>query len=598
MSTILGPDGRPIDIQAALRAADEPQTAALGAIQREFQRHPARGMTPARLASLMDRAEEGDLARQAELAADMLERDGHIFAESSKRRGAITALEWSIEEPDKPSAAEKALTERVREWVSLLTCDADGVLGGPEQMLAAMTSAVVPGFAPIELVWNLVADSTGRQVRIPHGTLQPREWFTSSSDRRRLVLRSNTQLMPATGPGGVHPPAMGVELKPLAWLLHVHPAASGYPARTPLARILFWPYLFKNYAVRDFSEFLEIYGLPLRIGKYPSGAGDDEKRALLQAVTQIGHNAAGIIPQGMALEFQAAAAGTEVPFAALWDRLDAVQSKVILGQTLTASEGQHGTQALGKVHNDVRMDIRDADARLYESSFTRQIIAPLVMLNEPGANPRRLPRLVIDTGQAEDLGAYADNLPKLAKAGLRIGKKWVHSKLRIPEPEDGEDVLEAAEPPPAGALPGEPGAPGRPGGPGGPGGRPAPRRGLDSVTESSREQRQGLAARMVMQALAAQAADGTTPDLIDQAVDELVQEWQPALGPLVEPVLAELEKALARGETVEAFAARIPQLVGQLDAQALTDVLARAAYSARLAGEAGLLLQPDEEIPQ
>jgi phage gp29-like protein len=578
--TLLGPDGRPLDLKAALRRLDdEPQTAKIGTIAREFGRHPARGLTPARLAQLMDRAEEGDLARQAELAADMVERDAHLYAELSKRRLAITALDWSIEEPDGATPEEQALTERVREWVSLVSCEADGEVGDASLMLWAMTSAVLPGYAPIELVWRLVRDSRGREVRVPHGTLQPQNWFTLSPDRRRFLLRSNDKMVSGSG---VHPPVMGEELRPLAWLMHVHPATNGYLARTPLARVLFWPYLFKHYAVRDFSEFLEIYGLPLRVGRYPSGSTDDEKRALLRAVTEIGHNAAGIIPQGMALEFQSAAAGTEVPFTALWDRLDAAQSKAILGQTLSSSEGQHGTQALGQVHNEVRLDLRDADARRIEASFTRQLIAPLVLLNEPGANPRRLPRLVIDTSQAEDLAAYAEQLPKLAASGLRIGVKWVHKKLRIPEPEQGEQTLGAAPPPvPPGGTAAQPPAPGP--------AQPASARRQDAM--------QRLAAALLRGAPAPAAAPAA-PDLVDEAVADLARQWQPVLGPLVQRVLAELDQALAGGESVEAFAARVHELVPLMDAQAATELLARAAYSARLAGEADIDLAADGENEQ
>lgn len=565
MTTILGPDGKPLDVRAIMRGIEEPQTSRLGTIRTEWAKHPARGLTPAKLASIMQAAEQGDLVQQAELAEDMEERDAHLYAELGKRRGAITALQWSVEEPEKATPEEKKLTEQVRDWMGMLTAHANGVDGGMEVLLGAMTGGVLTGYAPIELTWSLQADATGRQVRVPHCVAQPQSWFTTSADRRKFLLRSQTNQIP--GVDGL-PPVMGEELRPLAWLMHVHPARNGYLARMSLARVLFWPYLFKNYAVRDLAEFLEIYGLPLRLGKYPSGASDDEKRTLLQAVTDIGHNAAGIIPQSMLLEFQAAAAGTEVPFVAMWDRLDAAQSKAILGQTLSASEGQRGSQALGKVHNEVRMDIRDADAELYEASITRQIILPLCLLNAPGVNLRRLPSFELDTGEPEDLQIYADNLPKLAKAGLKIGVDWVHDKLRIPKPEEGEEVLEVAEPAPA------PGMPGKPGQPGQPAAKPTP----------------AAFAALIAQALATQAGaatqGGPPRDLVDELVDEQAAQWAPLLGPLVEPLLAEVDKALASGESLQAFAARLPEIIPRLDAQPITQALARAAFSARLAGEA------------
>ncbi len=44
-------------------------------------------------------------------------------------------------------------------------------------------------------------------------------------------------------------------------------------------------------------EFLEIYGLPIRIGKYPPGATQEEKMTLQRAIMLIVvENAGGTIP--------------------------------------------------------------------------------------------------------------------------------------------------------------------------------------------------------------------------------------------------------------------------------------------------------------
>jgi len=571
---ILDHNGQPIDLAAELANAREPQTSRVGHLQREFDEHPSRGLTPARLSAIMTAAERGDLVPQIELADDMEERDAHLYAELNKRRGTITGLDWSIEPPENASAEEKSLAEEVRDWLDMIDVEANGVHGGIDLAVSIMTDAILKGFSPQEMVWGVESDGSGRKVQVPRLTAQPQRWFTSSADRRRFLLRSR-DMIDATED---LPAVMGQELQPLAWLMHVHPARNGYVARMSLSRVLFWPYLFKNYSVRDLAEFLEIHGLPLRLGKYASGATDKEKLLLLQAVTQIGHNAAGIIPQSMAIEFQKAAEGSEGPFISMWDHMDAAESKAILGQTLSASEGQHGTQALGQVHNEVRMDIRDADARLIEQSFTRQLLMPLVLVNRPGANLRRLPRLCFDTGEAEDLGLYAENLPKLATAGVKIGVRWVAEKLRIPEPEDGEEVMRAAPPPAApGAVP--------------PGGKLPP---ADTKTQAAA--RAALTAALLKSLAGGKPAPAPAPpaDLIDQLVAEQTAQWQPLLGPLIEPLLAELDKAVAAGESLQAWAARLPDLIRLMDAQAITDDLARAAFAAHLAGQADLDLETRE----
>jgi phage gp29-like protein len=126
--------------------------------------------------------------------------------------------------------------------------------------------------------------------------------------------------------------ADGVELQPFGWFRHQAKSRSGYAGTLGLVRTLVWPFIFKNYSVRDFAEFLEIYGLPMRVGKYPTGATSREKSTLMQAVMDIGRRAGGIIPMGMALEFQSAADGQADPFQAQIGWAERSMSKAILGE--------------------------------------------------------------------------------------------------------------------------------------------------------------------------------------------------------------------------------------------------------------------------
>ncbi|MCS8315732.1 DUF935 domain-containing protein, partial [Pseudomonas aeruginosa] len=77
--------------QQSMADADlkEAQTAHLTSLHQEVAGHPSRGLTPSKLASLLDSAEQGDIVAQYELFEDMEEKDGHIHAEMSKRRRAV-----------------------------------------------------------------------------------------------------------------------------------------------------------------------------------------------------------------------------------------------------------------------------------------------------------------------------------------------------------------------------------------------------------------------------------------------------------------------------------------------------------------------------
>lgn len=401
----------------AKQALAQAQSAEVWALHREFADHPARGITPQKLHAILTDAEQGNLIAQSYLFMDMEERDAHIFAEMSKRKRALLTIPWHIAPPKNATPAEKALAAEVQEWIENID--------DFEDVMLDLLDGIGHGFACLEIEWELV-DNLQLPCCFTH---RPQSWFQTPHDNfNELRLRDGSM--------------DGAELWPLGWLVHTHKAKSGYLTRGGLHRILAWPYLFKNYSVRDLAEFLEIYGLPMRLGKYPSGATNDEKATLLRAVTQIGHAAAGIIPQGMTIDFEEAAQGSHEPFKAMMEWCEKSVSKAILGGTLTSqADGKSSTNALGNVHNEVRHDLLAADARQLASTLTNGLIIPMCSINKPNFDPRRTPRFVFNTQEPEDISLFSEALPKLVGIGLQIPVDWAHEKLGIPMPENKDTVV-------------------------------------------------------------------------------------------------------------------------------------------------------------
>ncbi|WP_204381967.1 DUF935 domain-containing protein, partial [Aeromonas veronii] len=321
------------------------------------------------------------LIAQCELAEDMEEKDAHLQSELGKRRRALLGVSWTIEPPRNATPAEKRDAELIRELLEDFTWLDDAIFDA--------TDGILKGFSAQEFSgWEMVEG-----LQIPKGIIwRDPAWFqTHPDDRNQLRLRDGSQ--------------EGVALNPFGWLLHKAKSKSGYLARTGLVRTLVWPFLFKNYSVRDLAEFLEIYGLPVRLGKYPEGATEKEKATLLQAVLSIGHNAGGIIPRGMEIEFQNAASGQADPFVVMMEWCERSMSKAILGGTLTSqADGKSSTNALGNVHNEVRQEVRDADLRQLAATLTRDLVYPLYALNGKSyQGPRRCPRLEFDVTEPEDI---------------------------------------------------------------------------------------------------------------------------------------------------------------------------------------------------
>ena len=86
---------------------------------------------------------------------------------------------------------------------------------------------------------------------------------------------------------GIQP--MTEPLVPYKFIVHVAKAKAGLPIRGGLARAAGWAYLFKNYVLKDWVTFAEVYGQPLRVGKYGPGATEQDKETLLQSSSKYRH---------------------------------------------------------------------------------------------------------------------------------------------------------------------------------------------------------------------------------------------------------------------------------------------------------------------
>lgn len=545
---ILDQYGQAID-RGVLR---EPQTARIAHLQQTWLTPMLSGLTPASLAGHLRAADDGDLLSQHRLFADMEDRSAHLQAEMSKRVNAPLTLDWDIAPPRNATAAEKAAAE----WVEEILRDAVDPL---EDLAVAAMGAVGHGFAPIELEWR----QDGAEW-LPCWHPRPQEWFQLSQDRRRLTLRDNSA-------DGADPIAFG-------WVMHcASKPKTGYLARAGLYRVLVWPFLFGAYALGDWAEFVETYGLPFIFGKYHAGATADERASLMRAVSALGHDARAIMPADMAIEIAKVTTGGSAggsPHEALLSWSEKAISKGILGATLTSgADGAASTNALGKVHNEVREDIRDSDVRQLAATLTRDLIYPLVALNRGGIDGlRRCPRIVFDTGEAEDLALYAESLPKLVSLGMRIPQDYIHDKLRIPEPEGDEAVLTiAAAPAPVGRKSEAPSADST---------APAPPQIAAPATPPGPEDSAAadLADLKAIVALAARRPRDPTPATalgatLAKAADPAVTAW-----------LTQIRDMLDSAASLDEFRTRLDAAFGELDAEALTALLGQGFAIAALAG--------------
>lgn len=517
--------------------------------------HPAQNLNPARLASILRQAEAGDAMAYLELAEEMEEKDLHYLAVLGKLKEAVA------QEPIRVEAANDSAEARRDADLLEMFLQRDEL----QDEIVDMMDAAGKGWSVTEIVWD-----TSKTPWMPVALERVDQRFMEfdQTDAHTLRLKAEN--------GGLE------DLAAAKFIIHRAPKKSGTTVRGGIARAAAWHYMFKNYSWKDWVSFLETYGMPVRLGRYDNGETEENKRILLNALAQLGSDAAAMFPKTMEVEFVNAAAGAAP--SALWmeliDKCDEYLSKVVLGQTNTTDAKSGGLgSGQANVHKDVEDTIIRAHCRRLAVTLKRDLVVPLIRLNH---GPRdKYPKLVIGREDPVDVAAITEAAAKLVPMGVRVSKKKMGELAGLPEAEDDDDLLTA----PGAAQPAvqdpAPGAPIK--SPTSPlEGQAAPRipkKGEPALFEASLPSLEGD--RDEEDEAAAQNAGGGARDAVDDMADALLTDWEP----LVNPVLDELAAAISAGGDLATIRARLVATLDGMDDAALVDALTGARLSARLQGE-------------
>jgi len=407
--------GRPIEYPS------KPSTVSAAlAVRDAFQDGtPSRGLTPRKLAAIFTAANEGDIYSQMELFEEMEEKDTHLLSCVGTRKLAVARLDWRLR-PASDQAADKKLAEEITERIK-------GIFNFRQLMLDAL-DAIGKGFSAVELTWKVGPNGAD----VERGDWVHQRCF-AFGEGRRLQLRDESG-------SDLH------DLVPRKFIVHQYQAKSGHPARGGIYRVAAWAYLFRNYTIKDWLTFAEVYGMPMRIGKYDPSASKEDKDALKTAVQMLGTDAAGVISKATEIDLVKAIDGGKGGdvYNLLYQSMGREISKAILGQTLTVdTSGSTGTYSAGKVHDEVRDDLRDADAEALADTLQRDLVVPLVGFNHGWDAAEHAPQFELVIEEPEDLKDASDWLSKLVKdVGVKVPVKWLHEKFGVPIPKDGEDVYQ------------------------------------------------------------------------------------------------------------------------------------------------------------
>ncbi|MEQ1695990.1 MAG: DUF935 domain-containing protein [Hyphomicrobiaceae bacterium] len=546
----------------------------------------AAGLTPQKLASILRAADEGNTRDYLTLAEEMEEREPHYNAVLGTRKRALSCID-PVVEAGGDSAKDREIFDAVVELTSQPVF---------ASLIEHLVDAFGKGYACSEIMWET---SAKQWLPYDYRERDPRFFTFAQVDRHVMRLASLTD------------PINGDAIPPFKFIRHIPRLKSGIPARGGLAKPAAWAFVFKSYTLKDWVAFCEVYGMPIRVGKYGAMATPEDRAQLLNAVRNIGSDAAAIIPATMDIELveTGKGAGGATVFSGFADYIDKQISKLILGQTMTTDHG--GSLAQAKVHENVRHDIKFADARQLQTTINRDLIIPFVQLN--WGPQKAYPTFKLPVPLPEDLTALATNLKAIVPLGVRISESDVRDRFGFNEPEEGETVLgmtgladydpdqgfeavdetdedagDGAEPiePEADPVEPEEATP------------PKPRKGANTRKASNaqkpakkkgkRKSKAGSKPRAKKTAVCkscgvAHAANERHADELDGVTASALNEWERVADPLLKPI-----RDLANNSgTYEEFLAGLGKAMTKMDAGKLVETLAAGMAIARGLGLEG-----------
>lgn len=475
----------------------------------------AYNLTPNRLYMIVQGLKTGELRDYLTMAEELEEKDLHYRSVLGTRKSQVISLESQILPSDDSDKAQE-IAESIRR----------DIIQAPwfEDMKMDLLDALGKGFSVCEIIWGV---RKGRWVPLDVKHKDPRFFEYDRETMSHIVLNK----------GGEQ-----IELTKNKFIIHEPKLKSGFNLKNGLALPCAYYLLIKSYDVAGWAAFAQVYGYPLRIGRYGRGASDNDKKVLRQAIASLGKDAGAIIPDSMNIEIvngMTGSSGNIDLYEHLADWVDKQVSKGVLGQTM--STDAEGGQYKGDLHNEIRLEIKRADARQLASTIFRDLVIPYINFNFGELD--EYPEFRIVVPEPEDIPAIVNAVTSLVPLGFKVKADDLYGKLGLTKPEESDDVLQPAAAP-----------------------SPFP----DLNTELNREE--------------------DDKDEVDDLLDDELEEWQPVMQPFYD----DLAKAASECHTFEEFKARMTDLEKKFELkEEIVEKIALAMFKARALGADSVMKQED-----
>jgi len=338
--------------------------------------------------------------------------DDQVKAVITMKKHAVLSTGWSIE-----NIGKEKRDQEIRDFVNY--CLTEGMLGSFRKTLLDILSALVYGFSVTEKVYQIFSSGPFKgKAGLKYLKTRPPHSFRFETDKHGN-LKALVQL---TNEGDL-------TLPPEKFIIYSYNAEFGNWYGTSDLRAAYRSFFSKDLIIRFWNIYLERFGMPLTVGKYPPGASKDEKEKLKTVLKNIQAKTSMTIPEGFVVELLEAARRGDAGYNLAVEKHNIMIARaVLLPDLLGYSETKGGAYNLGEKHFDLFLWILENLRKdIEETVIDEQLIKPLVNDNYPDVE--YYPKFKFNPLTAEDKEAL-----------LKVFISAVEKGVVLPTKEDDEYI--------------------------------------------------------------------------------------------------------------------------------------------------------------
>ena len=339
---------------------------------------------------------------------DEVELDPQVSATLQARKLAPAGLPWHIVSDD---PAQDNLCEAIENKIRAIP--------GFYQDMIELLDAIGKGFAVSEIEWGV--DTDGWVVPMNLWNRPQRRMQFNATDATLKIRTLND-------------PFWGEPALEKKFIIHRNSQKYENPFGDAIDQRIYWMWMFKRTVTKFWLNFLEAHAGPSVFVTVPKNASDTLKQEAMNIAENMrqgtgGYKTAEMTIDPIVAKDVAQSADTYLNFIKYADE---EITKAYLSQTLTteaSGTSGSGSKALGTVHQSVKQDLLQYDAKCLASTLTNTLVQWMCDFNIVGL--KIIPRFEFIIEEPQDKVALSTMVKNITDAGFHVSNDYVESILGI-----------------------------------------------------------------------------------------------------------------------------------------------------------------------